>query len=244
MVVISTSERKRTVNRGFTGFMVGSLLLHGAAFGAVIAVQNRGPRDPDLQQAIPVELVRLGKPRDPELLPRKQTRAPPPKDEGVNLDTGKKPKKKPPPRKKRRTEDKMSAAARALLSGSNDSSLDDALSKLEAPEGAPDGSPMGTTSDPTHAAQGYAAAIGASLQQAYRLPETIPASQRRFLNAEVQLFIEGNGRISRYEIVKRHPNELFMRALERMLKSHQLPPPPAALARRYQQKGVVVRFKP
>ena len=233
-------DRQRAVNRGFKWVLIASFVLHFGVFGAVVFAQSQRPAVV-VKDAIPVELVQLGKPRDPDLLPRKVRRAPPPPDDGVNLDTGKKPKTKP---KRKRDPDKaMSDAARRLLNDANDSALDNAFSKLDEPEGSPDGVARGTTTDPTRAARGYEAQVGASLKQAYRLPETLK-SRRQFLSAEFVLFIESNGRIARYEIVKSHPERVFMSALENLLKSHQLPAPPKALAKRYRDQGVRVRFKP
>ena len=138
----------------------------------------------------------------------------------------------------------MSAAARRLLQQASDTRLDDALTKIETQEGSPDGSIHGTTTDPTRAARGYEAQVGALLKQRYRIPDLIPQSQRRFLVAEVLLFIESDGQISRHRFTKPHPNQLFMQALERLLKSTRLPPPPRAIRRRYKSEGMLVRFVP
>ena len=59
------------------------------------------------------------------------------------------------------------------------------------------------------------------------------------------MFIDRNGSISRFEFVERHPNTLFMGALESMLGgSLQLPPPPASEAARYASDGLEVAFSP
>lgn len=245
MAHVSARLRKKTVNRGFKWVLMGSFALHFGIFGAVVYAQSLKPKR-QVHNAIPVELVRLGKPRDPKLLPRKVRRAPPPPaDDAVALDTGKKPdpSQKKPERRRREKEPTMSDAARRLLESANDDALDDALAKIEEPEGSPDGVPEGTTTDPTKAARGYAAKAGASLKRAYQLPDLLKA-QQQFLSAEILIHVEPNGRISSYEIVKRHSNDLFMSALERLLKSHQLPPPPPELAERFRTDGILLRFKP
>lgn len=152
--------------------------------------------------------------------------------------------KTPPPENRSKPRRKLSNAARRLLRGAPDGRLDDALKKLEAREGQEKGSPFGTTTDPTRAANEYEADVAGVLKSKYRLPETIPPSQRRFLGAELVLFIDRKGRITRYEFTKRHSNQAFMSALERLLRSVQLPPPPKALARTYASTGLAVRFKP
>lgn len=238
-------DRQQTVNRPFKWVLIGSLLLHFGAAGAVVYAQSRNPK-PAVRSSIPVELVKLGKPRDPKLLPRKVRSAPPPPpDDAVALDTGKdtpKPKKKP---RRREKKPELSDAARRLLeSSSSEAALDDALAKIEDPEGSPDGFAEGTTTDPSKAARGYEATVAASLKRAYKLPELLK-SQRQFLSARVVVYIAPNGRISRYEVVKKHPNQLFMSVLEGLLTNHQLPPPPnPTLARKYGSEGLDIIFKP
>ncbi|MEQ8276374.1 MAG: TonB C-terminal domain-containing protein [Deltaproteobacteria bacterium] len=244
MRIPTTSQRRSNANRGFVVFATLSVLLHGGAIGGVVAYQNLKPKARRPVEAVTVELVRLGKPRDPKLLPRKTAPALAPKDDGVALDTGNKTK----PEKRRKPQKKspeMSDAARRMLEGS-DARLDDALSKLdsEEPEGQEDGDIMGTAARAKNAATKYQAEIARTLKSKYVLPTTIPASQRRFLSAEVVLFIERNGTISRYEIVKAHPNQAFMASVETMLKRTKLPPPPRELADQYLDTGVGVRFKP
>ena len=235
--------RSRAVNRAFKWVLGGSLALHVGVFGVVVYAQSLHPKL-QVHDTIPVELVRLGKPRDPALLPRiAKSAPPPPADDTVALDTGKTDKTKPTPKPDKKKTPELSDAARRMLEGMADDRLDKALAKVEELEGSPEGVAHGTTTDPARAARGYEAQVAASLKQAYQLPEMLK-SQQQFLSAEFVLFIEGNGRISRYEIVKRHPNDLFMSALESLLKTHQLPAPPPNLASRYRDEGVLVRFKP
>jgi TonB-like protein len=238
------SVRTRQANRGFSAVVMLSIIIHGVAIGGALYAQHMKPRLDITRASIPVELVQLGKRRDPKLLPRiveeQQAAAPP--DEGVPLET-----KETPPAEKSETKPKkppkLSAAAKALLDGKQDK-MDRALQKVEDREGDPEGDIHGTTTDPTKAAQGYMKTIISSLKSNYRLPETIPASQRQFLRASVVLFIERDGSIARYEFTQRHPNELFMGALEALLKSMKLPPPPAAQAAQLHDTGIEVVFKP
>lgn len=247
------SARLQRPNRGFWLTLIGSFAVHSAAFATIAVLQAMRPPAPQLQQAIPVELVKLGKPRDAKLLPRiaRPAPPPPPPDRAVNLDTGKtKPNKpeKPAKPEKAKPQPQLSPAAERML---RRRSLDKAMSKLdslptETPdegEGSPTGSVYGTTTDPARAASGYLAEVSAALTAAYRLPKTIPSDQRRFLSAQVMLHIEGDGRISSYEFIQRHPNQAFMSALERLLKQIKLPPPPKALAARF-RRGQAVEFTP
>lgn len=239
-------SRRASANRGF-GWIVGvSVAAHVLAIGSALYAQSVKPAPPPFQTAIPVQLVALGKKRDPKLLPRKVAEAPPPPAEaGVALETKRDPAEKPRAPKDKRPPAEMSDRARKLLeSGSASSKLDEALSKLDEREGDPDGDPRGTTTDASSAATGYTRAVMAAIQSAYSLPETIPASQRQFLNAQVLIFVERDGTIARFEFVERHPNNIFMSALETTLRSVRLPPPPAALAQSFRDAGVLVRFRP
>lgn len=234
--------RRRTALAGFPVILIISLCLHGSAFGGYVYFQSLKPKPVVRRASIPVELVRLGKPRDPKLLPRNYAPAAPPPDEGINLDTGS--KSKPSKKRRKRTERKMSDAARRLLEGA-DSKLDSAVANIDdEPEGSPDGSIYGTTSDASRAASGYEARIGAAMRSKYSLPQTIPASQRRFLTADIDLWIGPDGRILKYSFSKSHPNKVFMSSLENLLKTTKLPAPPPALAQKYRTVGVTLRFKP
>ncbi len=239
--------------KGIGLMLAASFLIHAGIVTAVVIAQGQKPVYKPVA-SIPVELVRLGKKRDPSLLPRKVRKPPPPKAattapvpvaaaDAVKLDTGKKLKKKS--KKPAKARKKLSAAAQAMLSGSG-SAMDRAMDRLkpDEPEGDPGGSRFGTTTDPAKAAKGYEAQISALLAQRYKLPETIPASQRRFLRAEVALFITAGGAVAKYDIVKPHPNQAFMGALESLLKSIKFPAPPKDLASHYRKDGVIIVFKP
>jgi hypothetical protein len=240
-----TATVRRDPNHGFTAVVVLSLAAHAAAIGGVMWFQYRKPRRDFQMNSVPVQLVALGKKRDPKLLPRKVIEVPSvAPTEGVALDTKAENKEKPTKTAEKKDQ-KLSDAAKRLLEGTNpDAKLEEALSKIEDREGDPDGDIRGTTTDASAAAQGYVRKVMQALQSNYRLPETIPPSQRPFLKAEVLLFVESDGAISRFEFVERHPNEIFMGALESMLKSLKLPPPPATEAETLREAGLLVRFKP
>lgn len=226
------SIRLREANRGLSALVLLSLAGHGLALAAIVYFQAWQPPLDIARRSMPVELVQLGKPRDPKLLPRKvepPPPPPPPPDDAVALET-KTPKEEraPEPRpKKEKKEEKreLSAAAKRLLANSD--RLDKALSRIEEREGQENGYEQGTTTDATNAATGYAADVLVALKKSYHLPETIPVAERATLEARVLLYIQRDGSIRRYEFVKRHPNEAFMAALESALKSVKLPPPPA-----------------
>jgi outer membrane biosynthesis protein TonB len=239
------SGRLKQANRGFSFVVFFSIVLHSLAIGGALYAQHSTPRIDIARVSIPVELVQLGKRRDPKLLPRlvEEQKAEAPPDEGVPLETKNTPPEEKSSKKKKEKQPKLSDAAKKLLEGKTDA-LDRVVKKMEEREGDPEGDVNGTTTDPTKAAQGYMKAIISTLKGNYRLPETIPASQRQFLRASVVLFIDRDGSILRYEFTQRHPNELFMAALDSLLKSIKLPPPPAAQAQSLHDTGIEVIFKP
>ncbi len=241
----SATARRSVADRRFSWVLGLSLLVHAGAIGGAVFAQSLRPPRPEPVRAMPVELVRLGKPRDPKLLPRiPASGTPAPADPAaVPLETGK--KAAPTPAATRAP--KLSAAAERLLQGAQADALDPverAVQKLaEPPEGREDGDPAGTASA-ANAASGYVAQVGRALKENYRLPETIPSGQRQFLNARVVLYLERDGRIARFEFLEKHPNQLFIGALEALLTSLKLPPPPRELARQYADSGLEVVFKP
>lgn len=236
-----TAARRR--QRGLALAIGASIVVHGAGVAWALSSPKVEPRRA-IESAIPVQLVKLGKKRDPNLLPRLTAEPPPPAPDTVKLDTGKDPAPSASPRERpKKTDDKLSDAARRLLE--RDNALDRALERVEEPEGDPEGDVGGTTTDATNAAKGYEAQVARVLKSKYSVPEAIPAGQRQFLRARVILFIDRSGAISRFEFVERHPNTLFMGALENMLGgSLQLPPPPASEAARYASDGLEVAFSP
>lgn len=240
---VPEARKRATANRAFPWIVGVSLGVHVLAFAGVLVAQASKPEAPLVVNAVPVQLVALGKKRDPKLLPRKVEEVAAARSaDGVALDSGKTPSKATPSTKK---EPKLSDAAQRLLEGgstSSDAKLDQATSKLDDREGDPSGHISGTTTDPSQAASGYQRSILVTLQDNYRLPETIPASQRKFLKAQVLLFIERDGSIARHEFVERHPNDIFMGALESMLRQIKMPPPPPEVADAVRDGGVLVRF--
>lgn len=237
--------RVQDATRGLVTWTALALSAHVGAV-ALFLVTVTEPRVNLELESMPVELIRLGTPRDPKLLPRRvrpppstrtERRPPAPSNQqGVALE-GPEPKKAKPAKRPR----KLSQAARDLLEG-GDTDLDSLLEKA-VPEGQEDGFRNGTASDATFAANAYEAKVKAALDEAYELPLAVQA-QSRFLNAQVAIFIDRSGRIARYEFIRRHDSKPFMSALERMLKTIKLPPPPAELASTYRKNGLEIHFSP
>ncbi|MGF1509949.1 MAG: TonB C-terminal domain-containing protein [Myxococcota bacterium] len=254
-IPVTALHRTQEANQGFGWVVGGSLVLHAFLMTIAIYTSALSFRAPNFEEAIPVELVQLGKPRDPKLLPRKVKPPPPPPDsdpavpgkeapgpDAVALDTDEKDRRRET--KPERKEPELSPAARRLLRQADDRRLDEALAKIDDPEGAADGFEDGTTTDPNARGDAYLAAVKNALEQAYHLPETIPRSERPFLQAVVLIRIAANGRITSYDFVESHPNQQFLGALRAMLERIELPPPPADQAQEIRKHGIQIRFKP
>jgi outer membrane biosynthesis protein TonB len=227
----------------FAWSLSASVFAHAFAIVAVVYVQNARP-DQDVIRSVPVELVRLGKPRDPKLLPRIQRPPPPPKaEDAVALDSAESPPKKPEtaPKPTPKKSLKLSQAAEKFLA---EADLDQAFERIEDREGDARGSVEGTAVRADNIAQGYLAEITQTLKAQYRLPETIPASERHFLTARVVLKIRRDGQILSHEILEIHPNPQFREALVGLLNTITLPPPPESLRKTLGTVGVEVVFKP
>jgi colicin import membrane protein/protein TonB len=136
------------------------------------------------------------------------------------------------------------AAAGAKTAGGRDA-LAQVISRFQstAPEGSPDGDPLGTESD-GDVGDRYLAQVTRALQETYTLPSTISERERMYLKATVLLFIEPDGRVSRWQFAQRSQNPVFDGALERAIQTARVPPPPAEMAQRYRTQGLAVLYRP
>jgi colicin import membrane protein/protein TonB len=220
-----------------------------AAHAVLVAVgMLRAPVAPiDLEQKpIVAKLVRIGEKKPEHYLPRKDA-APQPAPAApaavpvlaapaAPAAPAAKPEAKPAPAKPQ-------PAAPVRGSGTTLASV---LSKVErevADErwGAPDGDAMGD-SDEGEEGDRYLALVDRELKANYRVPATIPERERLYLKAVVVLFIERDGRLSRWKMVTPSGNPTFDAAVERTLESKsRLPPPPDHIRARY-PNGMAIAF--
>ncbi|HET9553827.1 MAG TPA: energy transducer TonB, partial [Anaeromyxobacteraceae bacterium] len=113
--------------------------------------------------------------------------------------------------------------------------------KSEIQAGSPDGDPRGDSSEAV--GDQYHALVVAALRQNYRLPPTISERDRLHLTGTLVLFIDGDGRILRYEFSKRSGNQVFDDALERAVRDTRFAPPPTASRDAYRRVGLEVQFR-
>jgi len=224
--------------------VVVSLALHAAVMAA--AAGRRGPTLDLTQKPIVARLVRLGEARPKELLPRKEAPPAPPTAPPAPVASAPPPASAPTVAPSAKAVASPSATARPAAERSGPARgnrLASVLSEMkqELQAGSPDGDPLGDSAEGE--GDQYLALVVRQLRQNYRLPSTISEAERLRLTGTVVLFIEPDGRITRYELVKRSTNPAFDEALERAVRQTRLPPPPPEARDAYRKNGVQVEFR-
>lgn len=231
---------------GMTPFLVASVVAHFVIGGGLFALSTiLGRPTIDLEQKpIIASLVRLGKPRDEKLLPRKEEEPPPPpaatQAEPVKLpsqEAVKIPTKDAKPEK----------AASKEGPRDNKKSLFDALNRASRGtaseiEGAIDGDPDGDSAK--QEGDRYFGLLRAVVRRNYAVSDTIPEAERRSLRAEVTLWIGRAGEVLNVRLTKPSGNEMFDSAvLGAVKRASPFAPPPDALRSTLKNEGVAIVFR-
>jgi TonB family protein len=238
--------------------MVISVALHLGLFGACVVANQLSSRPRiELQKPIAAKLVRLGKPRDERLLPRKET-APPPSPAAqvapVPVPPAPAPSPTPAAVEVPGKPTPKAAAPASAKPPDNNAKLDDILKRFKAglppgpasnadPVGQLDGDPEG---DAEEAAEGerYLALVQRRVKDNYQVPATIPEQERLYLHAVVRIFIQKNGQISRHQLIRSSGNGIFDSAVQSgVARASPLPPPPEHLVDLLRE-GVDLNFRP
>lgn len=208
----------------------------------VIQKRNEVPLIRFQHEPIVAKIVRLGKPRDERLLPRKFKTPPPQKPQvAIAPSVETQPRTDPaptPPKDAEPVEDPLAAAISRIAD-----EVDPAADPDDAPPGQLDGDPDGTAAD---AGEGdrYLALVRRAIHEHYHMPKTINHKERMFLNATVVIYVAVDGRITRREIEKSSNNDQFDSALIRAVDAASpLPPPPEEWRDIYRTLGLGLRFK-
>ena len=243
---------------GVLPWLGASLLAHAALLGVILLVRGMGGGPVMKLDAEPIKasLVRLGKPRDQKLLPRKEDLPPPPPAEKAPPLPEPEPVAAPPPPAKAAPsldappksaptkatqESKPSPDARKKLFGAFDK-----LGRAPKPqelEGAEDGHALGDSA--RQEGDRYLALITAQVKRHYDVSQTISPEQRMALRAEVFIRISRTGEVMETKLSRASGNDLFDAAVIAALKrASPLSPPPAATVNEFQRQGVTLVFKP
>lgn len=237
----------------FLGF---SVAVHvGVVLAAVVyAKLNAGPAVDLNAKPIRATLVRLGKPRDQKLLPRKEQPPPPPQEvksaappspapappsnavavpvPGVKPT----PAPQPAPQKGEKTGD-----SRKRLFGAFDK-----MAKTTPPdelEGAEDGDPNGDSA--TAEGERYYGLLSSQVRRNYNVADTIPDSERIRLKAQVAMRLNRKGEVLDVRLATSSGNDLFDSAvLSAVKKASPFSPPPDHIRDSLQKHGVVLEFRP
>ncbi len=249
MSEIAADSLLRPRPSGLTPFVMASVVGHVLVVAVWLALSwvLRGPAISLDQQPIKASLVRLGKPRDEKLLPRKEEEpAPPVKtpepvaapvkapavDTAVKIPSKDakpdKDSKKNAPDAKKSLFDAMNKAGRA--------------GKVEETEGAADGDVNGDSA--RQEGERYYGLLKSVVQRNYDVSDTIPEAERRTLKAEVALWIGQAGELLEVKLSKPSGNALFDEAVVGAVKkASPFAPPPPNLREVLKKSGVAIVFR-
>jgi TonB family protein len=224
----------------FLGPGLFSLVVHGALLAALLFSSMMHPPSLLNSQTIHVKLARLGTPRDPKLLPVRDTQPPPPAAVPVPITT--KPALAPVPIAK--PVPKPSNTAPVAKTKTNEETVRDTLARLQQQvtdrPGQRDGFAYGNA-DHTEGDL-YWARVVDRVKRFYTVPNTIPLAERARLVASVEVAIDRDGAILEIRTVKGSGNPTFDRAIEAAVhRCESFPPPPPDLSK-VARSGVTLEF--
>lgn len=245
--VTSALSRRDRLGPAVAASAVAHLLLVGWGLA------RRPPPPIDLEQRpIVAKLVRLGEKRPEQWLPRKEAAPPPaaapaapaaPAPAAASAT----PAAAPSPRGKPAPPRAAAPAAPAAGEPRPGASLSSILTKVQRQQdeqrwGDPDGDPAGD-SDVAEGDQ-YLAQVSRALHDNYRAPVTIPERERLHLEVRLILWIEPDGRVTRWRQERSSGNPNFDAAVENTLrKTGRVPPPPDRLRDVYRKDGIALAFQ-
>lgn len=212
--------------------------LHVAVFLAAFWLPRLFDRAPPLRKPIIAHMVALGKPRDPKLLPRKESPPPAAASSGGMTAPSKAPST---PARKEPTRSELMERALARAAGKATPETREPPDPERA--GSATGSVEGTAAS-AEEGDAYFTAVHDAILEHYVVPSVISERERLYLSASVVAFIGPDGRILRHDFQQKSGNAFFDQALELAIQQTKLPPPPPDLARSLRDGGVVLNFRP
>jgi TonB family protein len=230
-----------------TGYLLFSLGAHAAVIAVVVLLGliNRPPPIDLNQKPIKASLVRLGKPRDKRLLPRKEEPPAPPREVQAPAPAPKEAAPKAPspiaavPAPSAKQEGKKEGDPRKKLFGA----FDRAGAKPQELEGAEDGDPLGDSA--VQEGERYYGALRGQVRRYFFVSETIPDQERIRLRAHVFFRIGRSGEVLESRLQKSSGNDLFDSAvLSAVKKASPFGPPPPHLVISLRTQGVLMEFTP
>ncbi|HKC58700.1 MAG TPA: TonB C-terminal domain-containing protein [Myxococcales bacterium] len=237
-----TEARPQTVYRSLLGgdprigWLGSGLALAVALHVTVVAAAFFLPRFFDrprpLRKPVIAHLVALGKPRDPRLMPRKESE-PPPGGSPSTPRPSSSGKTAPEPTRQELMERALAGAERRT--------------KNEKPDperaGQETGSPSGTAAS-AEEGEKYFGEVEDRIHANYVVPSVISERERLYLSATVVIYIGRDGTIVKHVMTKPSGNSFIDQALVLTLQRTRLPPPPPELAGLVRNEGLEINFKP
>jgi colicin import membrane protein len=217
-----------------------ALLLHAGVLAAALWLPRLFDRTKPPRKPIIAHLVALGRPRDPRLLPRKES---PPPAAAAQPMTAPSASAKVAPATKKPEPSRRELMERALARAAGHATPE----SREPPDPERAGQATGSTEGTAASAEegdAYFSAVHDAVLEHYVVPSVISERERLFLSASVIAWIGADGRILRHEFQAKSGNTFFDQALERAIQQTKLPPPPADLSRSLRDNGVVLNFRP
>jgi len=227
--------------------ILGSALLHaGLVAMLIIGGMIRDSAANTRETAKITALLRKGKPRPKDWLPRKKPAPAPAPPREVRPDKNSKPdpdkraeKTKARPRKPAEDYTKDMAAALQSLATQKGGGKGD-----EEPEGSPNGVEDGNALVAQKGSE-YMTKVYKAVKAEYAVPEVISQRERMFLSATVIITVDTRGNLKDFSFEKNSDNPLFDSAIEGAVRrAAPFPPPPPELADKYASEGIGLEFTP
>jgi hypothetical protein len=214
-----------------------AIALHAAVVAAAFFLPRLLDRPHALRKPVIAHLVALGKPRDPRLMPRKESEAPAAAaaPASVPQQTGA-PSKSVPSRQLTRQE-LMERALAGAARRTRDEKPDPERAGQET------GSPGGTAAS-AEEGEKYFGEVEDRIHANYVVPSVISERERLYLSATVVIYIARDGSIVKHVMTKPSGNTFIDQALVLALQRTRLPAPPAELAKLVRDEGLEINFKP
>ncbi len=238
MTTQSVSYQSLLANRpsALGPFMIASIVFHVGLLGAVLVLQwvMDKPRVDLDQKPIMATIVKQGKKRDEQLLPRKEPEAPPPPEEKIPIPT---PGVKPEPKPKVTSDKPQPDKKKNLFDALNKTA------KADESEGEEDGDPNGDSAK--QEGERYYGIIRAAVHRHYDVSNTIPEAERIQLKADVIIKLDAEGNLIDIAFARESSNAVFNNAVfAAVKKAAPFGPPPAPLRAALKKDGVQLRFTP
>jgi protein TonB len=180
-------------------------------------------------------LLKKGKERPKDWLPRKEAAAAPAPPKNVR-----------PSKEAKKTDSKASKTSSRVDYSKDMGSALASLVKEGAKEDEGEGSPNGVDEGTALIAQKgneYMTKVYSAVKGQYSVPEIITERERQFLNAVVIITINARGQIKNLTFEKRSGNQVYDSAIEAAIRrAAPFPPPPPELVDKYSSEGIGIDF--